>query len=65
MERGDEDEYSMDCQYQYLSVDTSDHYGFLSYNADQCIDPLFKERMKKHCRLQIEIPPLAGLKFEI
>ena len=47
MERGDEDEHFMDCQYQYLSVDTSDYYGFLSYHTDQCIDPLFKERVKK------------------
>jgi hypothetical protein len=47
MERGDEDEHFMDRQYQYLFVDTSDYYGFLSYHTDQCIDPLFKERVKK------------------
>ena len=47
MERGDEDEHFMDRQYQYLSVDTSDHYGFLSYHTDQCIDPLFKERIRE------------------
>jgi hypothetical protein len=36
--KGAEDEYFVDRQYQYIFVNPSDHYGFLSHHAGECID---------------------------
>jgi hypothetical protein len=30
----------MDCQYEYVPVDPSDHYGFLPDYTGDCIDPM-------------------------
>ena len=48
----------MDCQYEYVSVDPFDHYGFLSHHTSEFTDPLAEKGMKEfqiaNCRLQIE-----------
>jgi hypothetical protein len=41
-----EHEYFMDCKYEYVFVDPSNHYGFLSDHTDDCFDPVAEERMK-------------------
>ena len=35
----------MDCQYKYVFVNPSDHYGFLSYHTGEYIDPMAEERI--------------------
>ena len=35
----------MDCQYEYVPVDPSDHYGFLSHHTGECIDPMAEKRV--------------------
>jgi hypothetical protein len=39
-ERRREDEHLMDCQYEYVPADPSDHYGFLSHHTGDCINPV-------------------------
>jgi len=38
-------EHLMDCQYEYVPVDPSDHYGFLSHHTGECIDPMAEKRV--------------------
>jgi hypothetical protein len=35
----------MDCQYEYVFVGDSDHYGFLPYHAGERIDKVAEERI--------------------
>jgi hypothetical protein len=35
----------MGCQYEYVPVGDSDHYGVLSYDAIICADPVAKARI--------------------
>jgi hypothetical protein len=46
----------MDRQYQHVFIGDSDRHGFLSHNADECIDPLFKKGMISiaNCGIRIE-----------
>jgi hypothetical protein len=43
MVRGEEDEYFMDCQYEYFFVSDFDHYGFVSHHAGECVDSVVEE----------------------
>jgi hypothetical protein len=45
IEKGGAYGYLMDCQYQYVPADPSDHHGFLSYHPDERIDPVAEKRM--------------------
>jgi|APFre7841882590_1041340.scaffolds.fasta_scaffold04691_2 hypothetical protein len=53
----------MDCQYEYVFVNPSDHYGFLSYHTGEYIDPMAEERIdqeapisKHQMRNKFELP---------
>jgi len=35
----------MDCQYEYVPVDPSDHYGFLPDHTGDGIDPVAEKRV--------------------
>jgi hypothetical protein len=36
----------MDCQHQYIPAHPSDHHGFLSDHAAECIDPVVETGMR-------------------
>jgi hypothetical protein len=53
----------MDCQYEYVFVNPSDHYGFLPYHTGEYIDPMAEERIdqeapisKHQMRNKFELP---------
>jgi hypothetical protein len=37
--------YLMGGQYEYVFVNSSDHYGFLPHHTNQCIDPVVEKGM--------------------
>jgi hypothetical protein len=50
MNKGGQDGYLMDRQYQYVFVGDSDYHGFLSYCPGECIDQVAEERIRKQHR---------------
>jgi hypothetical protein len=36
----------MDCQYEYVPTNPSDHYGFLPHHTSDCFDPMAEEGMR-------------------
>ena len=44
---GGENECLLDCQYKYVFVNPSDHYGLLFDHTGDCIDPMAEERVRQ------------------
>jgi hypothetical protein len=50
MNKGGQDGYFMDRQYEYVFVGDSHYYGFLSYCPGECIDQVAEEGIINHRR---------------
>jgi hypothetical protein len=44
----------MDRQYEHVFVGNSNHYGFLSYYPDECIDQVAEERINNQRKQKAE-----------
>ena len=47
MDKGGQDGYLMDRQYEYVFVGDSNYHGFLSYYPGECIDQVAEEGIRK------------------
>jgi hypothetical protein len=43
----------MDCQYEYVPIDPSDHYGFLSHHTGERIDPMAEKGIMEYWNIGV------------
>ena len=51
MRKEEEDEYLMDCQYEYIFAGHSDYYGLLSHHTGECVNTVAKEGIELSFRI--------------
>jgi len=51
--KGEENGCAVDCEYEYVFVGPSAHYGLLSHHADQCDHSFSKKGIKGHTEIKL------------